>query len=873
MGLFKTKSEREVKRLNPVVQQILGLEDKMAVYSDEELRAQTDILKEELNNGKTLDEILPVAFAVCREAAWRVLGMKHFPVQLMGGIILHQGRIAEMCTGEGKTLVATLPSYLNALTGEGVHVVTVNDYLAARDAEQMGKVHEFLGLTVGVVLQSMSLEEKQKAYQCDITYCTNVELGFDYLRDNMVTHKERRMQRGHHFCIVDEIDSILIDEARTPLIISGPGEKPSEMYQVANEFAKNLKYKVIKERKSASFGEVQEEDSVFEGDADCIVEKKNKVPYLTAKGTEKAEKFFNVENYADEEHSEIRHFVNQAIKAHGLMKVDVDYVVRGDKEAIDIVDEFTGRILEGRRFSEGLHQAIEAKEGVVVNRETKTLATVTYQNFFRKYKKLSGMTGTAMTEEEEFKNIYGIDVISIPTNMPVIRNDEKDALYRTEQNKLKAVVEEIKDAYARKQPVLVGTTTVEKSENLSKLLKKEKVPHVVLNAKRHAEEAKIVAQAGKSGAVTISTNMAGRGTDIMLGGNPVYIAREQMKNLGYEGEDIALAETIYRTDDGEILALRKIYNDLLEKAKEETEVDKKKVIENGGLYVIGTERHESRRIDNQLRGRSGRQGDPGRSKFFISFEDDLLKLFGGERVEEMLAQTDNNDDVLMEGKMISKLVESAQGRIESAHFASRKNVLQYDEVINLQRENIYSQRNEIIEMDDVSDVIKRMLLYSVEETVNIYVNEAIDREEWDIEGLIAEYRHKAELELTTEDLKDKTADEIHEIFEGKILEEFEWKAKVLGPVMKMISKSILLQAVDMNWMSHVDAMHELRQYIVLRAYAQKDPVVEYKTEGFDMFEEMTDNIKREVANQILKLRIMHQTIKKEYTGDDAKNEE
>ena len=447
MGLFKTKSEREVKRLNPVVQQILGLEDKMAVYSDEELRAQTDILKEELNNGKTLDEILPVAFAVCREAAWRVLGKKHFPVQLMGGIILHQGRIAEMCTGEGKTLVATLPSYLNALTGEGVHVVTVNDYLAARDAEQMGKVHEFLGLTVGVVLQSMSLEEKQKAYQCDITYCTNVELGFDYLRDNMVTHKERRMQRGHHFCIVDEIDSILIDEARTPLIISGPGEKPSEMYQVANEFAKNLKYKVIKERKSASFGEVQEEDSVFEGDADCIVEKKNKVPYLTAKGTEKAEKFFNVKNYADEEHSEIRHFVNQAIKAHGLMKVDVDYVVRGDKAAIDIVDEFTGRILEGRRFSEGLHQAIEAKEGVVVNRETKTLATVTYQNFFRKYKKLSGMTGTAMTEEEEFKNIYGIDVVSIPTNMPVIRNDEKDALYRTEQNKLKAVVEEIKAAF------------------------------------------------------------------------------------------------------------------------------------------------------------------------------------------------------------------------------------------------------------------------------------------------------------------------------------------------------------------------------------------------------------------------------------------
>ena len=870
MGLFKSKSEREVKRLTPVVQQILQLEDKMAVYSDEELRAQTDILKEELKNGKTLDEILPVAFAVCREAAWRVLGMKHFPVQLMGGIILHQGRIAEMCTGEGKTLVATLPSYLNALTGEGVHVVTVNDYLASRDAEQMGKVHEFLGLTVGVVLQTMPMDEKQKAYQCDITYCTNVELGFDYLRDNMVTHKERRMQRGHNFCIVDEIDSILIDEARTPLIISGPGEKASEMYGVANEFAKNLKYKVIKERKRASFGEVPEEESVFEGDADCIVEKKNKVPYLTAKGTEKAEKFFGVENYADEQYSELRHYVNQAIKAHGLMKVDVDYVVRGDKEAIDIVDEFTGRILEGRRFSEGLHQAIEAKEGVEINRETKTLATVTYQNFFRKYKKLSGMTGTAMTEEEEFKNIYGVDVVSIPTNMPVIRDDEKDALYRTEQNKLRAVVSEIKSAYARKQPVLVGTTTVEKSENLSKLLKKEKIPHVVLNAKNNAEEAKIVAQAGKTGAVTISTNMAGRGTDIMLGGNPVYMAREQMKNLGYDSEDIALAETIYKTDDGEILALRKIYNDLLTECKVETEKDKKTVIENGGLYVIGTERHESRRIDNQLRGRSGRQGDPGRSKFFISFEDDLLKLFGGEKVEQMLEQADENNDVLMEGKMISKLVENAQARVESAHFAARKNVLQYDEVINLQRENIYGQRNEIIEMDDVTDVVKRMMLHSVEETVNTYVNEAIEREEWDIDGLFREYEGKAELNLTAKDIEDKTADEIHEIFETKILEEFEWKKNMLGPIMNTISKSILLQAVDMNWMNHVDAMHELRQYIVLRAYAQKDPVIEYKSEGFDMFEEMTENIKREVANKILQLKIVRQvTINQSAKGEDV----
>ena len=577
MGIFKTKSEREIKRLNPVVQKILQLEDKMAVYTDEELRAQTDILKKELADGKTLDEILPVAFAVCREAAWRVLGMKHFPVQIMGGIILHQGRIAEICTGEGKTLVATLPSYLNALTGKGVHVVTVNDYLAKRDCEQMGKVHKFLGLSVGMVLQSMSREEKQEAYKCDITYCTNVELGFDYLRDNMVTHAHKRMQRGFNFAIVDEIDSILIDEARTPLIISGPGEVASDKYTLADKFARTLIYKEIKETKTRSITDTTELEDVDEG-ADCIVELKNKNPYLTAAGIEKAERFFGVENFSDENNNELRHFVMQAIKAHGVMKKDVDYVIRGDKEAIDIVDEYTGRILEGRRFSEGLHQAIEVKEGVEVRRETKTLATITYQNFFRMYKKLSGMTGTAMTEEQEFTGIYSIDVVAVPTNMPVIRNDEKDALYRTEKNKLDAVIEEIKDAYERKQPVLVGTTTVEKSEQLSKLLKKEKVPHVVLNAKHNDKEAMIVAQAGKSGAVTISTNMAGRGTDIMLGGNPVYMTREKMKEMGYDEEDIYLAETIYDTEDGEVLSLRKIYNDILVECKKETEKDKKIVI-------------------------------------------------------------------------------------------------------------------------------------------------------------------------------------------------------------------------------------------------------------------------------------------------------
>lgn len=855
MGIFKTKSEREIKRLNPVVQKILQLEDKMAVYTDEELRAQTDILKKELADGKTLDEILPVAFAVCREAAWRVLGMKHFPVQIMGGIILHQGRIAEMCTGEGKTLVATLPSYLNALTGKGVHVVTVNDYLAKRDCEQMGKVHKFLGLSVGMVLQSMSREEKQEAYKCDITYCTNVELGFDYLRDNMVTHAHKRMQRGFNFAIVDEIDSILIDEARTPLIISGPGEVASDKYTLADKFARTLIYKEIKETKTRSITDTTEPEDVDEG-ADCIVELKNKNPYLTAAGIEKAEKFFGVENFSDENNNELRHFVMQAIKAHGVMKKDVDYVIRGDKEAIDIVDEYTGRILEGRRFSEGLHQAIEVKEGVEVKRETKTLATITYQNFFRMYKKLSGMTGTAMTEEQEFTGIYNIDVVSVPTNMPVIRTDEKDALYRTEKNKLEAVIEEIKNAYERKQPVLVGTTTVEKSEQLSKLLKKEKVPHVVLNAKHNDKEAMIVAQAGKSGAVTISTNMAGRGTDIMLGGNPVYMAKEKMKEMGYDEEDIYLAETIHDTEDGEVLSLRKIFNDILAECKKETETDKKTVIENGGLYVIGTERHESRRIDNQLRGRSGRQGDPGRSKFFISFEDDLLKLFGGERVETLLAQADEDNSVLMEGKMISKLVETAQARIEGNHYASRKNVLQYDEVINLQRQTIYQQRNEIIETEDVGDFVRNMIRYSAEETVNAYINEAVEKEDWDIDGLIRDVSEKIEISISVEELREMSADEIHNWFEEKMLNEYEWKREFLGPVMLVIQKNILLQSIDMNWMDHVDAMSELKKYIGLRAYAQKDPVLEYKMEGFDMFEEMTRNIKFAVSDNILKLKIV-----------------
>ena len=854
MKFFKDRSAREIKRIRPVVQKILQLEDKVATYSDNELRAQTDFLKKELSEGKTLDDILPIAFAVCREASWRVLGMKHFPVQIMGGIILHQGRIAEMCTGEGKTLVATLPTYLNALTGKGVHVITVNDYLAERDCEQMGKVHEFLGLSVGVVLQSMNEAEKRNAYNCDVTYCTNVELGFDYLRDNMVATKDRKMQREFNFAIIDEIDSILIDEARTPLIISGKGEAASDKYQLVNDFAKKLKYKTIKENNTGSLVEQKDNDAIEEG-ADCIVELKTKNAYLTESGIKKAEKFFKLKNYSDELNSEIRHFVSQAIKAHGVMKKDTDYVIRGDKEAIDIVDEFTGRILEGRRFSDGLHQAIEAKEGVKTEHETKTLATITYQNFFRMYPKLSGMTGTAMTEEAEFRNIYNIDVVSVPTNMPLIRIDEKDALYRTTENKLNAVVREIKDAHERKQPVLVGTTTVAKSEELSRYLKKERIPHVVLNAKYPEKEAMIVAQAGKTGAVTISTNMAGRGTDIMLGGNPTYMAKEQMKKLGYSDEDISIAETTCK-QPAEYKKLQTIYKELYQKCKKETDADKKKVIENGGLYVIGTERHESRRIDNQLRGRAGRQGDPGRSKFFISFEDDLLKIFGGQRVEDFLAQADEDNDVLMEGKMITRLIENAQAKIESNNFGIRKRVLEYDEVINTQRKIIYKQRDDVIGAEDVSDMVKKMLIYLAETSVNMYVNENVVVDDWDIDGLIQELKNNANIIITQENIKDLTADEIHDLVEEKILNEYESKKKILGNIMDIIERNILLQTIDTHWMDHVDAMDELKRHIGLRAYGQRNPIDDFKSEGYDMFEDMVSNIKREVATKILVLKIV-----------------
>ena len=865
MGFFKSKSERTIKKLNNTVQQILDLEDRVSKYTDAELKNMTASLKKELEDGKTLDDILPIAFAVCREASWRVLKMKHFPVQIIGGIILHQGRIAEMCTGEGKTLVATLPTYLNALTGKGVHVVTVNDYLAKRDSEQMGKIFRFLGLTVGTVLQTTPPLEKKKAYACDITYCTNVELGFDYLRDNMAVTPEARMQRGFNFCIVDEIDSILIDEARTPLIISGPGEVASEKYKYADEFVRTLKMKKIANSESQKV----KDDETIEDNCDYIVDEKAKTATLTANGIAKAEKFFEIENYSDENNSELNHYVSQALKAHGVMKKDVDYIIRKDGKAIDIVDEFTGRVLEGRRFSEGLHQAIETKEGVSVERESKTLATITYQNFFRLYPKLSGMTGTAMTEEAEFMGIYGIDVVTIPTNMPIARNDEKDALYRTEKSKFAAVVEEIKNAYEIKQPVLVGTTTVEKSEMLSKMLKKEHIPHNVLNAKHHEQEARIIAQAGTLGSVTISTNMAGRGTDIMLGGNPTYLTREEMLNMGYTEEEVALSETITETDDQAVLDLRKIFNEIYVEKKKITDEQKKDVLEMGGLYVIGTERHESRRIDNQLRGRSGRQGDVGKSKFYISFEDDLLRLFGGEKIQDMLEETDTTGDALMEGKMITNLVESAQKKVEGNHYAIRKNVLEFDEVIDGQRKLVYEERNRAIEMDDVSDIVTGMIEKTVEKKVTECINEAEEVEEWDLDTLNKEYCETLQIEpLTVEKCKKLTVDEIHEMFIDKARENYNLKKNILGDVFKVIQKTILLQSIDACWMNHVDDMAELRKGIGLRGYAQKNPVLEYKMEGYEMFEDMTHKIKEEVTKKILELRIVRRIEKVEASENE-----
>ena len=844
--IFGTYSERELKRIYPIRDKVLALDEQFSKMSDQELKAMTPKLKERLSNGESLDDILPEAFATCREAAWRVLGMKHFPVQIVGGIVLHQGRIAEMKTGEGKTLVATLPVYLNALTGKGVHVVTVNDYLAKRDSEEMGKVYRWLGLTVGLVIHDIEPADRQKAYNSDITYGTNNEFGFDYLRDNMQIYKENRVQRGHYFAVVDEVDSILIDEARTPLIISGRGDKSTDLYKVADRFARTLKMYKVKE-----LDDKEEHDDVI--DADYIVDEKAKTATLTKSGVKKAEEFFGLENLMDMENSTIQHHINQAIKAHGTMQRDINYVVK-DNEVM-IVDEFTGRIMNGRRYSEGLHQAIEAKEGVEVKRESKTLATITDQNLFRMYEKLSGMTGTAMTEEQEFREIYGMDVIEIPTNKPVIRNDMPDVVYKTENGKFNAVVEQVKECHEKGQPVLVGTVSIETSERLSALLKRHGIKHQVLNAKYHEKEAEIVAQAGQYGAVTIATNMAGRGTDIMLGGNAEYLAKNQMRKEGYYENLIVEATGFGDTDDEEIIEARQRFTELSKKFKEELRPEAEKVKEAGGLFIVGTERHESRRIDNQLRGRSGRQGDPGCSRFYLSLEDDLMRLFGGDRINSMMDSLKIDENTPIENRILSNTIESAQRKIEGRNFGIRKNVLQFDDVMNKQREIIYAQRNKVLDGEDLKESILSMMDETVDSAMAMYMPEGVEPDHWNMEGfrnyfigLIA----GSLLELEDDELKKVDRKELGEQIKEKVHQLYAKREEELGEnITRELERVVLLKQVDTKWMDHIDAMDELKKGISLRSYGQKDPVVEYRIEGFDMFDEMIAGIREETVKILL----------------------
>ena len=844
--IFGTYSERELKRIYPIRDKVLALDEQFSKMSDQELKAMTPKLKERLSNGESLDDILPEAFATCREAAWRVLGMKHFPVQIVGGIVLHQGRIAEMKTGEGKTLVATLPVYLNALTGKGVHGVTVNDYLAKRDSEEMGKVYRWLGLTVGLVIHDIEPADRQKAYNSDITDGTNNEFGFDYLRDNMQIYKENRVQRGHYFAVVDEVDSILIDEARTPLIISGRGDKSTDLYKVADRFARTLKMYKVKE-----LDDKEEHDDVI--DADYIVDEKAKTATLTKSGVKKAEEFFGLENLMDMENSTIQHHINQAIKAHGTMQRDINYVVK-DNEVM-IVDEFTGRIMNGRRYSEGLHQAIEAKEGVEVKRESKTLATITYQNLFRMYEKLSGMTGTAMTEEQEFREIYGMDVIEIPTNKPVIRNDMPDVVYKTENGKFNAVVEQVKECHEKGQPVLVGTVSIETSERLSALLKRHGIKHQVLNAKYHEKEAEIVAQAGQYGAVTIATNMAGRGTDIMLGGNAEYLAKNQMRKEGYYENLIVEATGFGDTDDEEIIEARQRFTELSKKFKEELRPEAEKVKEAGGLFIVGTERHESRRIDNQLRGRSGRQGDPGCSRFYLSLEDDLMRLFGGDRINSMMDSLKIDENTPIENRILSNTIESAQRKIEGRNFGIRKNVLQFDDVMNKQREIIYAQRNKVLDGEDLKESILSMMDETVDSAMAMYMPEGVEPDHWNMEGfrnyfigLIA----GSLLELEDDELKKVDRKELGEQIKEKVHQLYAKREEELGEnITRELERVVLLKQVDTKWMDHIDAMDELKKGISLRSYGQKDPVVEYRIEGFDMFDEMIAGIREETVKILL----------------------
>ena len=850
--VFGNYSQKEIKRLQPTVNKVLALENEFAAMSDAQLRGMTDKLKARLANGETLDDILPEAFATCREASWRVLEMKHFPVQILGSLVLHQGRIAEMKTGEGKTLVATLACYLNALAGKGVHVVTVNDYLAKRDSEWMGKVYGYLGLTTGLVVNGLDSAQRRKAYAADITYGTNNEFGFDYLRDNMVTSKDRQVQRGHFFAIVDEVDSILIDEARTPLIISGQGDNSSELYTLADRFAKSLKVCRVAEMDAK-----EDNDAVLDGD--YIVDEKARSATLTQDGVAKAERYFGVENLMDPENMTLLHHINQAIRANGLMQRDVDYVVKDDQ--IIIVDEFTGRLMIGRRYNEGLHQAIEAKEGVTVAKESKTLASITFQNYFRLYNKLSGMTGTAATEESEFREIYNLDVIEIPTNRPVIRKDYDDFVYTTAKGKYHAVIDQIVECHKKGQPVLVGTVSIEKSELLSQMLDRRGIKHTVLNAKFHEKEAEIVAQAGKLGAVTIATNRAGRGTDIMLGGNAEFMAKHDMKKAGYEDEQISVATSYFDTDDEEVLALGKTYADLLQKHKEAIRPEAEKVREAGGLFIIGTERHESRRIDNQLRGRSGRQGDPGETRFYLSLEDDLMRLFGGDRIQAMMNSLKVEEDVPIGAKMLSNTIESAQAKVEGRNFAIRKNVLQFDDVANRQREVIYKQRQQVLDGVDISAVISKMVDDTVGETVDRFIGTSDDYHDWNLHGLrdffLGWAITKDELVYATDEEKAQVQPEkLKDFLRERLHMLYTKREAMFGPqLMRELERVILLKNVDAKWMDHIDAMEDLKKGIYLRSYAQRDPVIEFRMESGEMFNQMVDLIREDTIKMLLTVQV------------------
>ena len=851
-GLFGSYSKRELAKIEPIKNKVLALEDDYAAMSEETLKAQTNVFKERIANGETVDDILPEALATVREAAWRVLGKKPYPVQIIGAIVLTQGRIAEMKTGEGKTLVACCAAYLNALPGKGVHVVTVNDYLAKYQSEEMGKVFRYLGLTIGCILHELNNDQRREAYNCDITYGTNNEFGFDYLRDNMVIYMKEKVQRGHAFAIVDEVDSILIDEARTPLIISGRGDKSTELYTKADKFAKTLKpYTVVEMDDKVD----QEENSE---NSDYIIDEKAKTATITRQGVKKAEKYFGVENLFDAENSTLLHHINQALKANGCMKNDIDYVVK-DGEVI-IVDEFTGRLMMGRRFNDGLHQAIEAKEGVKVAHESKTLASITFQNYFRLYNKLSGMTGTAITEQEEFKEIYKLDVVEIPTNRPVQRIDHPDVIFKTENGKFKAAIRQIEECHAKGQPVLVGTISIEKSEKLSAMLKRAGIKHNVLNAKQHEKEAEIVAQAGQFGAVTIATNMAGRGTDIILGGNAEFLAKADMKKRGMEEEVISEAVSYADTQDEEILEARKVYRELYAKYDAEVKEKAEKVKGAGGLYILGTERHESRRIDNQLRGRAGRQGDVGESRFFLSLEDDLMRLFGGDRITAMMDTLKVEEDMPIEAKMLTKIIESSQKKVEGRNFAIRKNVLNYDDVMSAQREIIYSQREKVLSGEDIHEYTLKMISDMISETVDQYLIDDNVHDDWNLAGLrdrfMGLFTVTDDFRYTTEELAMVTKDQIKEKLTTRALDFYKTKEEKIGSeVLRELERVILLKVVDIKWMAHIDDMEELRKGIVLRSYGQKNPVVEYRFEGFEMFDAMVESIREETIRLLFTIQV------------------